>query len=80
MVIFLQGTFTPLVHAHAGRTKASQNRPAGWTRFARLCLRRYMLNKDALIKYRVDIELLFGQHNQMHKKCTKQTARIIIIP
>jgi hypothetical protein len=27
----LQGTFTLLVYAHVGRTKARHNRPSGWT-------------------------------------------------
>ncbi|QFT55295.1 hypothetical protein FIU95_12085 [Microbulbifer sp. THAF38] len=41
MVILLQGTFTPLVHAHAGRTKTLNYTPAasGLRRTAKSVLR-----------------------------------------
>ncbi|WP_157953909.1 hypothetical protein [Microbulbifer sp. A4B17] len=47
MVILLQGTFTPLVHAHAGRTKLPHNRAAELRR-TRLCAARLWARRYAL--------------------------------
>ncbi|MDW2762284.1 hypothetical protein, partial [Citrobacter freundii] len=47
-VIFLQGTFTPSVHAHAGRTQSHQT---GRQRFRACCawLRHFMRNRRATL-------------------------------